>query len=84
MVNGCQSDIKKLLVLIEQYKNHKTIKNNIVIKNCNYNLFTDFFNLINNYKSIDNTNIYNEQIILLTYTFHQNIYNFCIDNCKKI
>lgn len=84
LVNSCQSDIKKLLVLIEQYKTHKTIKkNNIVIKNCNYNLFTDFSNLINNYKSIDNTNVCNDQIILLTYTFHQNIYNFCIDNCKK-
>ena len=84
LVSSCQSDIKKLLVLIEQYKNYKTIKkNNIVIKNCNYNLFTDFSNLINNYKSIDNTNICNDQIILLTYTFHQNIYNFCIDNCKK-
>jgi len=84
LVNSCQSDIKKLLVLIEQYKTHKTIKkNNIVIKNCNYNLFTDFSNLMNNYKSIDNTNVCNDQIILLTYTFHQNIYNFCIDNCKK-
>ena len=84
LVNSCQSDIKKLLVLIEQYKTYKIIKkNNIVIKNCNYNLFTDFSNLINNYKSIDNTNICNDQIILLTYTFHQNIYNFCIDNSKK-
>lgn len=84
LVNSCQSDIKKLLVLIEQYKTHKTIKkNNIVIKNCNYNLFTDFSNLMNNYKAIDNTNVCNDQVILLTYTFHQNIYNFCIDNCKK-
>lgn len=84
LVNSCQSDIKKLLVLIEQYKTHKIIKkNNIVIKNCNYNLFTDFSNLMNNYKLIDNTNVCNDQIILLTYTFHQNIYNFCIDNCKK-
>ena len=84
LVNSCQSDIKKLLVLIEQYKTYKTIKkNNIVIKNCNYNLFTDFSNLMNNYKPIDNTNVCNDQIILLTYTFHQNIYNFCIDNCKK-
>jgi len=84
LVNGCQSDIKKLLVLIEQYKTEKVIKkNNIVIKNCNYNLFADFSNLINNYKSIDNTNICNDQIILLTYTFHQNLYNFSIDNSKK-
>lgn len=84
LVNSCQLDIKKLLVLIEQYKTHKIIKkNNIVIKNCNYNLFTDFSNLMNKYKSIDNTNICNDQIILLTYTFHQNIYNYCIDNCKK-
>ena len=84
LVNGCQSDIKKLLVLIEQYKTEKVIKkNNIVIKNCNYNLFTDFSNLINNYKPIDNTNICNDQIILLTYTFHQNLYNFSIDNSKK-
>ena len=84
LVNSCQLDIKKLLVLIEQYKTYKIIKkNNIVIKNCNYNLFTDFSNLMNKYKSIDNTNICNDQIILLTYTFHQNIYNYCIDNCKK-
>ena len=84
LVNSCQLDIKKLLVLIEQYKTHNIIKkNNIVIKNCNYNLFTDFSNLMNKYKSIDNTNICNDQIILLTYTFHQNIYNYCIDNCKK-
>ena len=84
LVNSCQLDIKKLLVLIEQYKTYKIIKkNNIVIKNCNYNLFTDFLNLMNKYKSIDNTNICNDQIILLTYTFHQNIYNYCIDNCKK-
>lgn len=84
LVNGCQSDIKKLLILIEQYKTQKVIKkNNIVIKNCNYNLFTDFSNLINNYKPIDNTNICNDQIILLTYTFHQNLYNFTINNSKK-
>jgi len=84
LVNSCQFDIKKLLVLIEQYKTHKVIKkNNIIIKNCNYNLFTDFSNLINNYNSIDNTNVCNDQIILLTYTFHQNIYNFSIDNSKK-
>lgn len=84
LVNGCQLDIKKLLILIEQYKTEKVIKkNNIIIKNCNYNLFTDFSNLINNYKFIDNTNICNDQIILLTYTFHQNLYNFSIDNSKK-
>ena len=84
IINKCQADIKKLFVLIEQYKSYKTIKKDtIVIKDCNYNLFTDFSNLLANYKSIDNSCILNDQIILLTYTFHQNLYNISINNCKN-
>ena len=55
----------------------------IVIKNCSYNLFTDFQNLINNYKKIDSTDILNDQIILLAYTFHQNLYNIILQNTNK-
>lgn len=84
IINKCQADIKKLFVLIEQYKSYKTIKKDtIVIKDCNYNLFADFSNLLANYKTIDNSCILNDQIILLTYTFHQNLYNISINNCKN-
>jgi len=84
ITNKCQCDIKKLIILIEQFKSYKTInKNTIVIKDCNYNLFTDFSNLLANYKTIDTSNIFSDQVILLTYTFHQNIYNFSINNCKN-
>lgn len=84
ITNKCQSDIKKLIILIEQFKSYKTInKNTIVIKDCNYNLFTDYTNLLANYKKIDSSNIFSDQVILLTYTFHQNIYNFTINNCKN-
>lgn len=84
LINKCQSDIKKLLILIEQYKSYKIIKkDSIIIKDCNYNLFTDFGNLLGTYKNINNTNIFNDQTILLTYTFHQNIYNIAMENCKS-
>ena len=84
ITNKCQNDIKKLIILIEQFKSYKVIKKDtIIIKDCNYNLFTDFSNLLANYKPIDTTNIFSDQVILLTYTFHQNIFNFTINNCKK-
>tara|TARA_Y100000389_G_scaffold144921_1_gene143357 strand:+ start:798 stop:1991 length:1194 start_codon:yes stop_codon:yes gene_type:complete len=84
ITNKCQNDIKKLIILIEQFKSYKVIKKDtIIIKDCNYNLFTDFSNLLASYKPIDTTNIFSDQVILLTYTFHQNIFNFTINNCKK-
>lgn len=82
IVSKCQYDIKKLLILLEENNNKKKISD-IVIKNCSYNLFTDFQNLINNYKKIDSTDILNDQIILLAYTFHQNLYNIILQNTNK-
>lgn len=84
IVSKCQQDIKKLTILLEYFKkNQKIDLNQIITKNCSYNLFTDFGNLMNNYKDIESTNIFSDQTILLTYTFHQNIYNFSINNCKN-
>ena len=83
IISKCQQDIKKLIILIEQFKNTKNINiNNITIKDSSYNLFIDYANLMGNYKNIKSTVINTDQVILLTYTFHQNIYNFSIKNCK--
>ena len=83
IISKCQQDIKKLIILIEQFKNTKNINiDNITIKDSSYNLFIDYANLMGNYKNIKSTVINTDQVILLTYTFHQNIYNFSIQNCK--
>ena len=84
IIPKCQQDIKKLIILIDQFKNTKDINiDNIIIKDCSYNLFTDFANLMAHYKNIKSSVINTDQVILLTYTFHQNIYNFSIQNCKN-
>ena len=84
IIPKCQQDIKKLIILLHQFKNNNSINiEDIVIKDCSYNLFTDFSNLIANYKTVKNSLINADQVILLTYTFHQNIYNFAIKNCKQ-
>ena len=84
IIPKCQQDIKKLIILLHQFKNNNSINiEDIVIKDCSYNLFTDFSNLIANYKTVKNSIINADQVILLTYTFHQNIYNFAIKNCKQ-
>ena len=84
IISKCQQDIKKLIILIDQFKNNKDINiDNIIIKDCSYNLFTDFANLMAHYKNIKSSVINTDQVILLTYTFHQNIYNFSIQNCKN-
>tara|TARA_B110000114_G_scaffold185287_1_gene231663 strand:- start:459 stop:1664 length:1206 start_codon:yes stop_codon:yes gene_type:complete len=84
IISKCQQDIKKLNILIHQFKNNDAVNiENIIIKDCSYNLFTDFANLIANYKKITKSLINADQVILLTYTFHQNIYNFAINNCKN-
>ena len=84
IIEKCQQDIKKLLVLIDYFKKNNNVNiDNIVTKDCSYNLFTDFSNLMSHYKSIKSTVINSDQVILLTYTFHQNIYNFSINNYKK-
>lgn len=84
IIPKCQQDIKKLIILIDQFKNNKDIDiDNIIIKDCSYNLFTDFSNLMAHYKNIKSSVINTDQVILLTYTFHQNIYNFSIQNCKN-
>lgn len=84
IIQKCQQDIKKLFILIDQFKKTKTINiEDIIIKDCSYNLFTDFSNLMAHYKNIKSTIINADQVILLTYTFHQNIYNFSIQNCKN-
>jgi len=84
IISKCQQDIKKLIILLDQFKNIKNIDiNNIIIKDCSYNLFTDFANLMANYRNIKSTVINSDQVILLTYTFHQNLYNFSIKNCKN-
>lgn len=81
LISKSQQDIKKLIVLIDYFKENKNIDiEDIAIKDCSYNLFTDFSNLTAHYKSIKNTLINSDQVILLTYTFHQNIYNFSINN----
>ena len=83
IISKCQFDIKKLIVLIDYFKKNKKIDiDEITVKDCSYNLFTDFSNLMGNYKSIKSTLINSDQVILLTYTFHQNLYNFSINNCK--
>lgn len=80
----CQNDIKKLLIMIDYYKDSKELDiNNIVLKDTDYNLFTELSNLINNYKKIRNHECHNDQLILLNYTCHQNIYKIIIDNCKN-
>ena len=56
---------------------------NITSKDCDYNLFSDFGNLMSTYKNISNSDILGDQTILLNYTFHQNIYNFILNNCKS-
>tara|TARA_B110001452_G_scaffold70349_1_gene56840 strand:+ start:2524 stop:3732 length:1209 start_codon:yes stop_codon:yes gene_type:complete len=84
IISKSQQDIKKLFILLDQFKNIKNINiNSIIIKDCSYNLFTDFSNLMANYKNIKSTIINSDQVILLTYTFHQNLYNFSIKNCKN-
>jgi hypothetical protein len=84
IISKCQHDIKKLIILLHQFKNNNSINiEDIVIKDCSYNLFSDFSNLIANYKTVKNSLINADQVILLTYTFHQNIYNFAIKNCKE-
>ena len=84
IISKCQQDIKKLIILIDQFKNTNDINiDNIIIKDCSYNLFTDFANLMAHYKNIKSSIINTDQVILLTYTFHQNIYNFTIQNCKN-
>ena len=84
IIPKCQYDIKKLIILLHQFKNNNSINiEDIVIKDCSYNLFTDFSNLIAHYKTVKNSLINADQVILLTYTFHQNIYNFAIKNCKQ-
>jgi len=83
IISKCQQDIKKLIILLEQFKNTKNINiDNISIKDSSYNLFVDYANLMGNYKNIKSSVINTDQVILLTYTFHQNIYNFSIQNCK--
>ena len=70
--------------MIDYYKDSKELDiNNIVLKDSDYNLFIELGNLINNYKKIKENETYNDQIILLNYTFHQNIYKILIDNCKN-
>ena len=84
IIPKCQQDIKKLIILIDQFKNTEKFNiEDIIIKDSSYNLFTDFANLVANYKTIKSTLINTDQVILLTYTFHQNIYNFSINNCKN-
>ena len=47
----CQNDIVKLLIMIDYYKDSKELDiNNIVLKDTDYNLFSELSNLINNYK----------------------------------
>tara|TARA_B100001564_G_C20665279_1_gene683475 strand:+ start:2501 stop:3706 length:1206 start_codon:yes stop_codon:yes gene_type:complete len=83
IIPKCQSDIKKLIILIDYFKKNKNIDiENIITKDCSYNLFNDFSNLISHYKPIKSSLINSDQVILLTYTFHQNIYNFSINNSK--
>lgn len=83
IIQKCQFDIKKLIILIDYFKKNKKIDiENIITKDCSYNLFTDFSNLISHYKSVKSSLINSDQVILLTYTFHQNIYNFSINNSK--
>ena len=84
IITKCQQDIKKLIILIDQFKENNNVNlDEIIIKDCSYNLFTDFSNLIAHYKNVKSTVINTDQVILLTYTFHQNIYNFSIKNCKN-
>jgi hypothetical protein len=70
--------------MIDYYKDSKELDiNNIVLKDTDYNLFSELSNLINNYKKIRDHECYNDQLILLNYTFHQNIYKIIVDNCKN-
>lgn len=83
IISKSQQDIKKLIVLIDYFKKNNNIDiENIATKDCSYNLFTDYSNLMAHYKSSKNTIINSDQVILLTYTFHQNMYNFSINNCN--
>tara|TARA_B100001173_G_scaffold291565_1_gene283056 strand:+ start:597 stop:1796 length:1200 start_codon:yes stop_codon:yes gene_type:complete len=80
----CQNDIKKLIIMIDYYKDSKDLDiNNIVLKDTDYNLFTELGNLLNNYKKIKSNECYNDQVVLLNYTLHQNVYKILIDNCKN-
>ena len=80
----CQNDIKKLIIMIDYYKDSKELDiNNIVLKDTDYNLFTELGSLLNNYKKIKSNECYNDQVVLLNYTLHQNIYKILIDNCKN-
>tara|TARA_Y100000389_G_C17447792_1_gene512702 strand:+ start:1121 stop:2329 length:1209 start_codon:yes stop_codon:yes gene_type:complete len=84
IIAKCQLDIRKLLILLEYFnKNGEIDIKNIVTKDCDYNLFTDFGNLMSSYKKIELSEILGDQIILLNFTCHQNIYNYLITNCKK-
>lgn len=84
IIAKCQLDIRKLLILLEYInKNDEIDIKNIVTKDCDYNLFTDFGNLMSSYKKIELSEILGDQIILLNFTCHQNIYNYLITNCKK-
>lgn len=84
IIKKCQMDIRKLLILIEYFNNNGNVDiENITAKDCDYNLFSDFGNLMSTYKNISNSDILGDQTILLNYTFHQNIYNFILNNCKS-
>lgn len=82
IVSKSQNDIKRLYVLLDYIRNYDIDNKSIIAKDCDYNLFTDFSNLVSQYKNIKKTNIFSDQIILLNYTFHQNTYNIIKNNCK--
>lgn len=83
IISKSQNDIKKFKILLEYLKKYDNDEiENINLKDCDYNLFSDFNNLISVYKSIKKTELYSDHLILLNYTFHQNIYNILMNNCK--
>ena len=81
IISKSQNDIKKFKILMEYLNKYDSDDiENINLKDCDYNLFSDFNNLISVYKPIKKTELYCDHLILLNYTFHQNIYNILLNN----
>jgi len=80
-VSKSQQDIRKLLLHLEYFSRTGTLNHDdLVKKDCDYNLFKVYGNMMNNYIDIKDDKELGD--ILLNYTAHQNAYEFTMNNYK--
>ena len=70
IIAKCQLDIRKLLILLEYFNINENIDiKNIVTKDCDYNLFNDFGNLMSTYKKIQFSDGFKAIFCIIKYKF---------------